>query len=208
LEKWLVGLVCIVLEWFWLNPIPKKVFRMSGPAVVIGFILLVPSILGIVASGLLLLGVVTTTGIFMHAIDKASPEGFDNAFRRACINAPNSRLPMSEKEQYCECALTEYKESNSLKYTSDICTRKLQYNTLTEIDEETQRVYDGLIDASGPQKNNTVKKVAVLVAGIAGSGYAIGLGIACFVGGLLGWLLVMKKRVLQCSACGATVNAS
>jgi hypothetical protein len=41
-----------------------------------------------------------------------------------------------------------------------------------------------------------------------GGGFAVALGIASFVGGLLGWLLVMKKRVLQCSMCRAVVNAS
>ena len=40
------------------------------------------------------------------------------------------------------------------------------------------------------------------------AGIVIAIGIACFVGGLLGWLLVMKKRVLQCPVCGAVVNAS
>src|SRR5665213_332821 len=30
------------------------------------------------------------------------------------------------------------------------------------------------------------------------SGGALVLGIGAFVGGLIGWLLVMKKRVLQC----------
>jgi hypothetical protein len=34
------------------------------------------------------------------------------------------------------------------------------------------------------------------------------VAVPAFIGGLLGWLLVMKKRVLQCSVCGATVNAS
>lgn len=37
---------------------------------------------------------------------------------------------------------------------------------------------------------------------------AIAVGIPSFVAGLFGWLLVMKKHVLRCSACGATVNAS
>jgi hypothetical protein len=32
-------------------------------------------------------------------------------------------------------------------------------------------------------------------------------GIGCFVFGLLGWLLIMKKHVLQCGYCGAVVNA-
>jgi hypothetical protein len=32
--------------------------------------------------------------------------------------------------------------------------------------------------------------------------------VAFFTGGLVGWLLVMKKKVLRCSNCGATVAAS
>ena len=39
-------------------------------------------------------------------------------------------------------------------------------------------------------------------------GVAILFGISCFVGGIFGWLLIMKKRVLRCSICGAIVNAS
>jgi hypothetical protein len=46
------------------------------------------------------------------------------------------------------------------------------------------------------------------LAVLFGSGFAVVLGISSFVAGLLGWLLVMKKRVLQCSLCGAVVNAS
>ena len=38
---------------------------------------------------------------------------------------------------------------------------------------------------------------------IFGSLSAVTLGIIFFVGGLTGWLLVMKKRVLQCNVCGA-----
>lgn len=39
-------------------------------------------------------------------------------------------------------------------------------------------------------------------------GLAIIFGIASFVSGIFGWLLVMKKKILQCSACGAVVSAS
>ena len=35
----------------------------------------------------------------------------------------------------------------------------------------------------------------------------IGAGLS-FIGGLLGWLLVMRKRVLMCNFCRATVDAS
>jgi hypothetical protein len=34
------------------------------------------------------------------------------------------------------------------------------------------------------------------------------IGICCFVFGLLGWLLIMKKHVLQCVYCGAVVDAA
>ena len=44
-------------------------------------------------------------------------------------------------------------------------------------------------------------------AGLAG-GFIIFIGVAFFVSGLLGWLLVMKKQILQCNVCGAVVNAA
>ena len=40
------------------------------------------------------------------------------------------------------------------------------------------------------------------------AGFALLFGIGSFIGGLLGWLLVMKKNILQCHQCGAVVNAS
>ena len=43
---------------------------------------------------------------------------------------------------------------------------------------------------------------------VLGGGLSIATAIASVVGGLVGWLLVMKKRVLQCSVCGAVINAS
>lgn len=33
-------------------------------------------------------------------------------------------------------------------------------------------------------------------------------GVGCFVFGLVGWLLIMKKHVLQCAYCGAVVDAA
>ena len=44
-------------------------------------------------------------------------------------------------------------------------------------------------------------------AGLAG-GFSIFIGLAFFVSGLLGWLLIMKKQILQCNVCGAVVNAA
>lgn len=52
-------------------------------------------------------------------------------------------------------------------------------------------------------------------AGLSMSDNAVGaavisffFAILCFVPGLLGWLLIMKKKVLRCNFCGANTSAS
>lgn len=52
--------------------------------------------------------------------------------------------------------------------------------------------------------------VPAATAGVVlGATFTFGLaGIGAFVAGLLGWLLVMKKTVLQCDECDATTPAS
>ncbi len=102
--------------------IPRKIRRLNGPAVAIGYILLVPSILGMVGCAILL--IIT--------------------------------------------------------------------------------VLAGAAGAAG------VAHGSALVIAFAGIGSLVILYVAvvCFVGGLLGWLLVMRKYVLQCDNCGAVVNAA
>ena len=46
-------------------------------------------------------------------------------------------------------------------------------------------------------------EVGVIVGGLGAVGF-----ILAFVSGLLGWILILKKSILQCDACGATVAAS
>jgi predicted phage tail protein len=46
------------------------------------------------------------------------------------------------------------------------------------------------------------------VAGGMGVCFLSCMGVSFFISGPLGWLLVMKKRVLQCSNCGGLVAAS
>lgn len=97
---------------------PRKIRRLSGPAVAIGYILLIPSILGMVGCAILLI-----ISLFAGVAGAAHGSTFATAF-----------------------------------------------------------------------------------AGI-GSIAFVYIGIFCFVSGLLGWLLIMKKYVLQCGYCGAVVNA-
>lgn len=46
------------------------------------------------------------------------------------------------------------------------------------------------------------------VGGVFFGGISIFMFIISIVGGLLGWLLVMKKKVLQCAICGAATPIS
>lgn len=45
-------------------------------------------------------------------------------------------------------------------------------------------------------------------AGVIAGGLSLFVTVGSLVAGLLGWLLVMKKRVLQCDDCGAVTPAS
>ena len=92
----------------------QKIYRMSAPVVVIGYILLIPSVIGILISALMLAGIIA----------------------------------------------------------------------------------------------NSSGDTGVIAAQTLAGGIVFVFGIASFVGGLLGWLLVMKKKVLRCSVCSSTVNAS
>jgi len=54
----------------------------------------------------------------------------------------------------------------------------------------------------------TVVQTAAGAATVIGGGIGIFLAVIFFIGGLLGWLLVMKKKVLICTHCSAVVPAS
>lgn len=81
-----------------------------------------------------------------------------------------------------------------------------------------------LDDSSLPITDGTYTEALITAIDAARSDYstaeaAAGLGgvsvivsmvgiVGSFVGGLLGWILIMKKTVLQCTSCQAVVNAS
>jgi hypothetical protein len=73
-----------------------------------------------------------------------------------------------------------------------------------------------LADLSPEQRKAVADAEMSIAAGIAGAGagvvlvggMAVFIFVASLVGGLLGWLLVMKKKILQCMSCGAVVAAS
>jgi hypothetical protein len=188
----------------------KTVFRMSGPVVAIGFILLVPSILGMLLSVFMFLGVNAQTGgesILGRSTNpsESSPllqSDFDASFRKNCMNSVKQKnqevgyhASRQLIEQYCECGLSVFKDTGSETTASQTCLQMAKNGTLETLEQPNQDV-----DAFYPEGTNLFRFI--------GSVSAVVVGITSFVGGLLGWLLVMRKRVLQCNVCGAVVNAS
>lgn len=184
---------------------------MSGPAVVIGFILLIPSILGMLFSGFLFFKSMTLN----EPGEVSTMSAFEANFRHGCFDSL-TRQPTTGTTvpyvlaQQCECQLSELKQAQQNNPNETFgqavgdaltsCKARSDRDQLLWVSKPLLAFYTGSV----AQEDDTATKWLRMFGG----GFAIGLGISSFVGGLLGWLLVMKKRVLQCSVCGAVVNAS
>ncbi len=146
---------------------------MSTPVVVIGFIFLIPSVLGMIASALILFGVVSSAGTDANRTrDEVAARMRSNDVPEPIISAVLANPNLDADSLMDQVSMAQ------LSWIKD-----------------SQEKLRGSTEGSG---------LAVLFGG----GFAIALGVASFVGGIIGWLLVMKKRVLQCSVCMAVVNAS
>ncbi len=200
---------------------------MSGPVVAIGFILLIPSILGMLASALLFSGAITYGG--NESAERASrpvlsQTDTEATFRNACAKeilrnlrpragkpywSRTSLLPVTA--EYCECALSVYERAGpgtDAGTAVTVCTNRLEEGSLSVPSQAVQAFYAYTLKHSGTVEHAEPDGSSTNAVHVFGGSFAIALGIACFVGGLLGWLLVMRKRVLKCSVCGAVVNAS
>lgn len=152
--------------------LPKKKYRMSAPVVLIGWIILIPCLLGMV------IGVSVMFG---------SPTAAASALEQARAEAK--------------------RELEAGRVPSSIVQRVLDHDVVTTAEKS-------LLE---PGQRDAVESVTAKLSGSAigaGAGGAIGgiagfgVAVMSFVGGLLGWLLTMKKRVLQCNNCEAVIAAS
>ncbi|MGB0062922.1 MAG: hypothetical protein WBP85_00625 [Terracidiphilus sp.] len=187
--------------------ISKKVFRLSGPAVAIGYILLIPSVLGIISCATMLIAI--NAGVVTRDSSRPSQSAFESNFRQSCAQSARQRIQeqgynVSHQliEQYCECALTQFKVTGSATLAGQACNERLADGTLDKPAQDVDALYSG-----NTVQDDRETKGLYLLRGIS-SAFVIAWGVAFFVSGLLGWLLVMTKRVLQCNLCGAVVNAS
>jgi hypothetical protein len=187
---------------------------MSGPVVAIGFILLIPSILGMLFCGLVLVGVNASSGDEMRTstVESNRPyqTTFDADFRRSCATSVRQKnqevgyyASQQLIEQYCECALSAYKQTDSEAMAGQTCLQQAKEGSLAPLGQDADAFYSS--NNTSPERQTGA---GTNLFRVIGSVTAISLGVAFFVGGLLGWLLVMRKRVLQCSVCGAVVSAS
>jgi hypothetical protein len=147
-------------------------YRMSGVVVLIGYIILIPSLLGIAGATM---GVVAT--------GSATEQISGSLEREAQAKLRAAGVPATVVEQVAS-------------------RHPVQQAELTQLTE--------------PQRQAVQQAKLELAAGTVGAGAGAALaggasvlfGVFSLVGGLLGWLLVMKKTVLQCNGCGAVVAAS
>lgn len=200
--------------------VSKKIFRMSRPVVAIGYILLVPSLLGMLLSALALLGVLSYSGAEQNSIIQSSPspqQSFDDSFRISCMTSGESSIrkhqllfpptagQLEKLRQSCECALSEIKATGSTQGAIQVCGQRLKLGSLTPLDLETENIYSNLESTAKAQPTgNALIGLFHIISG----GFALLSLVAFFVSGLLGWLLVMKKQVLRCNVCGAVISAS
>lgn len=164
---------------FMANPLPscgvckagflvrKSTYRMSSMVVLIGYILLVPSLIGIAISLLIMLGV-GSAATQIPALKQQVTQNMQNAGVPAAI-------------------MDKVIKGEVIGFTELLVLPENQQNVV--------RSSQGKLAGAG-------------LGTVLGGGASICLGIASLIGGLGGWLLVMKKKVLQCNVCGAVIAAS
>jgi predicted Zn finger-like uncharacterized protein len=150
----------------------KKIYRMSTAVVVIGYILLVPSILGIIVSVIVALIAASATGVVS---DQTRAE------TRSTLQKAGVPEPIIQKVIRQELI----PDADLARLTPD----------------QKAKVLDGIMSL-------VMARAGGALGGLGVIGGALCFGVSFFVGGLLGWLLVMKKKVLRCGTCGAVVAAS
>jgi hypothetical protein len=148
------------------------VYRMSTPVVMIGYIFLAPSILG------MLLGVLLMVGMGKASVDVSSQTNQQIASDLQAKNIPDQIVT----------AVKDGKSESEMDLTS-----------LTS--DQKNLVHAAIM-------NKQAANIGAGAASVVGGMLAFGIIVMSFVGGLLGWLLVMKKKVLKCISCESVIAAS
>jgi hypothetical protein len=147
----------------------SKLRRFSGPVVAIGYIFLVPSVLGMLFGVLMLFGTCSAA----HKMGGQSAESFNSAIESIQgITRP--------QVSFLEGAATE-------PTSAELVRMGLNENQAEGV-------------GAAWRARSAGEAGAGIGAGLAG-GFAIFMVVSSFVGGLLGWILTMKRNVLLCRLC-------
>jgi hypothetical protein len=177
----------------------KKVHRMSGPAVLIGYILLIPSILGILGGASM-----------------------------AALSVAGGAAVMDEEQVNLDLLRTQNEQTLSAMYLTDIgvdnkLAAAIVHSRQVTSEQEAQldfmqsaRAREVIRWVRTPQNEALQHYEDMQALGNAGAALGSGMGVmfgggvavVSLVSGLLGYLLVMKKKVLTCDTCSATIAAS
>lgn len=186
----------------------KTAHRLSLPSVIVGYFLLIPSILGLLSCVCMLVAI--NAAILSSESAQPAQTAADTTFRRNCsqnvqrsVRAGGLEPSRVLTEEYCECALATFKATKSEPLAVKECGERAQDGTLGGLARNVDVLY--VADDGDRMKNPAAPQF--LLSPLS-STLLIGMGAAFFVAGLLGGLLVIRKRVLQCSSCGAVVNPS
>jgi hypothetical protein len=164
--------------------VSQKKYRLGRAAVAFGYILLVPSALGILCSALLL-------------------------FFSASAVGSNISYPQKDAIAQMEAAGVPSRIITAVLADRDAVIQTWMNEDSKTQDRGTTAEREAVQNARTRLRGANVR--GTLHSGIEmflGGGLAIALGAGSVTGGLLGWLLVMKKRVLQCGDCSAVVSGS
>ncbi len=154
---------------------------MSGPSVVIGYILLIPSVCGMAFCILSIISIeLQPSQRYVSARDAAISEMRENDVPEEVI-----------------LQVVAHPDREPADYIAYPGIPMVQYSWVKDATEKLRAGSQVLIS------DDNATRVGQALA----ERMFLFLGIAAFVSGLLGWLLVMKKRVLQCNICSAVINA-
>ena len=149
----------------------KKTYRMSGPFVLIGYLILALSVLGVLGGFQLLITTETRT-------------------------ARVTEIRAEIREQLAEADVPEGIIDKVLKRKVVPGDRKA---ALTQ--EQRAALDEGVV-------SYRARMFGVGAGALLTARFSILLIVFFLAGGVLGWLLTRKKKVLQCTKCGAIVSAS
>jgi hypothetical protein len=187
--------------------IKRTKFRMSGPVVVIGFILLLIPALGMLF-GVLMLVLFYSGG--MQPVE-------DVPYNRFLELLDNKQI-VSDKNYPLQLVVEDGRPTQTLRGAyirqgvgsapaQQIPFRTTVYLSFTN-DLQQKLAAAGIQPARKTESNMLAQTVFGFFGFVVVGGFSIFVIVTSFVGGLVGWLLIMRKRVLECTHCGAIVPAS